>query len=239
VTRRRLDPRVLGALAVLLALGAALVVFGGGDDDDDPAGRPGDTTTTTLAVGDLEIDAAEGWDPIPLPSLGFGLALPPGWEATRTDEATLDALAGRQLANPGFVDSARNAAASGAVLYGAHQDGEGRVSDVKVLVLPRPGATSAAELRELADGLVEKAELRGAVVTESTVGDDPVVAMRYDIAASAAGGEGGAGGAAAVGTQILRAGDDAVVSLIVTSEDTAAHDALAESIARTLALSAS
>jgi hypothetical protein len=233
VSRRGLDPRILGALGALVLLGAALFLFTGDDEGDDaPPGRPEDTTTTTLDVGSLDLVVPDGWMPVPLPSLGFGLALPTGWEVTRTDEATLDALDDRQLANPGFVDSARNAAASGALLYAARQTDDGRVSDVKVLVLPRPGATSPQELRALADGLVSKAGLKGAHVTESSVDGDPVVAIRYEIA-DAAPGE----GAAAVGTQILRAGDDAVVSLIVTSEDRDVHESLVDSIADTLVLS--
>jgi hypothetical protein len=228
VTRRRLDPRVLGALAALAAVGVALVVAGGGDDrGGDGGGTARSSTTTTLATGGLDLRVPEGWQPVPLPSLGFGLAVPPGWQVTRTDEATLDALGDRSIDSPGFVDSARNAAASGAVLYAAHQDDAGRVSDLKVLVLPRPGATSAAELRELADGLVVEAELSGARVTESTVDGEPVVTIRYEVA----GGE-----VAAVGTQVLRAGDRAVVSLIVTSEDPASHDDLAADLAATLVL---
>jgi hypothetical protein len=236
VTRRGLDPRVLAALGGLLALGVALIVVTrDSSGDDTPPGRVGDTTTTTLELGSLDLEVPEGWSPVPLPSLGFGLALPPGWEVTRTDEATLDALGDRALANPGFVDSARNAAASGAVLYAARDDDGGRVTDLKVLVLPRPGETSAQELRALAEGLVDQAGLTGAQITESSAGDDPVVTIRYQITDEATGAR---AGATAVGTQILRGGDDAVVSLIITSEDPAAHDALVDSIARTLVLGA-
>jgi hypothetical protein len=226
LTRR---PYVVGGLGVLMALGGALYLTGADDgDDDETAGAAADVTTTTLATGDLRVSHPPGWQAVPLPSLGFGLAVPPGWEATRTDPETLAALAGGTLDNPGFVDSARNAAGSGAVLYAAAQDERGRVSDVKVQVLPRPRPTSSTELRELADGLV-------AALAPST--PEPVVEVSGDTATFTV--DVGSAGVSYRVTQVLRAGPDRVVSLIITSEDAAAHDDLAASIGETLTLSGS
>ena len=59
------------------------------------AGIHSPTSSTTLAAGGLDIDVPEGFTAIPLPSAGFGLAIPDGWEAAvLTDEslARLEAL---------------------------------------------------------------------------------------------------------------------------------------------------
>jgi hypothetical protein len=220
---------VLAVLTLLLIAGVALFIAGGDGDDGDPgpAGEPGDTTSTTLAAGDLRIDAPTGWQEVPLPSLGFGIAVPPGWEATRTDADTLAALARGSLVNPGFVDSARNAANAGAVFYAAAQDEEERVSDVKVQVLPRPGATSPDELRQLAEGLLAELDVAQ---------PEPAVEVSADTATFTV--DVGTAVAYRV-TQVLRTGPDRVVSVIITSEDRSAHDELAAAIAATLVLSAS
>jgi hypothetical protein len=220
---------VLAVLTLALSIGAALVVAGGGGENAaEREGRPSDVTTTTLRAGDVAVVPPAGWLAVPLPSLGFGLAVPPGWEATRTDSGSLTALERGSLANPGFVDSARNAADAGAALYAAHQDRDGRVSDVKVQVLPRPGATSPDVLRQLADRLVAETPLAGAEVRASSGEEGPEVHIRYPIAGSPS------DTGAAVGTQVLRAGTDRIVSLIVTSEDPPAHDELVRSIVKTL-----
>ena len=62
------------------ALVAALVVGVAACGDDDDSAGP-DPTSTTLATGGIDVKAPSGWQKVPLPQLGFGLAVPPKWEA--------------------------------------------------------------------------------------------------------------------------------------------------------------
>ena len=120
----------LAAAVVLSVVAVGLLAWpgDGGDDDapaDDPAvadGTSGSTTSTTLATGGIEIDAPEGWMAIPVPALGFGVAVPPGWEATLLSTEGLSTLAGATPAVPDFVENAHAAAAAAGVLYAAGVD---------------------------------------------------------------------------------------------------------------------
>jgi hypothetical protein len=222
--------RRVGSTAVAL-----LLVAGGcsGDDGDEAdassttepdAGIHNPTSSTTLAAGGLDIDVPEGFTAIPLPSAGFGLAIPDGWEAAvLTDEslARLEALE----ASPAFVAAARNAAASGANLYAAGTDEAGGVADLKVIRLPRSDVDAAA-VEQAAQQAVAAAP-PGARLDLRLEEEPPAARIRFDVSA---------GGVTAEGTQWLIAGPDAIWSLVVTSEDPASHDALADQIARSLVL---
>jgi hypothetical protein len=221
---RGLDRKVVAAFAGLAVVGA--VIFVTAADDGAAPGRPSDMSSTTLDLGGLDIAVPKGWQPVPLPDAGFGLAVPPRWDVTLTSSAALDLLANRAIENPGFVDSAKNAAGAGATLYAAVQEAGGTVSDLKVQVLPRPGTTTATQLRAIADGVIATAKLSDATITPSSSGGDPVVTITYAI---------GGDTVSAFGTQVLRAGGTVVLSLIVTSETRAAADDLATRIAATLA----
>ncbi len=251
------------------ALVIALVLAGCSDDGSDgdgavaaassstttPAPGPhGATSSTTLATGGLDVVVPEGWSPIPLPSLGIGLGVPSGWQATVLTAEALDRLGGLAGASRGFVEAARNAAGSGASLYAAGVDGAGRVSDLKLLRLPRPDAERSddAAALERADDAAALERADDAAALERA--DDAAALERAAAQALAAAPPGAAAGTAAPGgprnlvrlairftvsangveahgTQWLVAGPDAVWSLVVTSEDAAGHDALATAVA--------
>src|SRR5690606_33382418 len=119
-------------------------VPGDGGGDDDRAGAPdaGDAgatpegghgvTSTTLRTGGIEVATPEGWQPIPVPDLGFGIAVPPGWEAALLSPDGLATLARSSPVVPGFVDDAHAAASTGGLVYAAGEDAPGAVSDVVV-----------------------------------------------------------------------------------------------------------
>jgi Rieske Fe-S protein len=222
---------VLSVLAVLL-----LVVPGDGGDGaggEAPAsGGHGDPlASTTLATGGIEIDAPEGWQAIPVPALGFGIAVPPGWEAAVLSPEGLEALSSAAPAVEGFVDSAHAAAASGGLLYAAGEDDQGQVSDVLVRAAPATGVTDAAGLADYARDLAGQAG-RGDPEVEAVEGAAlPTVRLRFAV--------GGGDGEAARGTETLVLADDGIVwSVVVTSDDAAVHDDLAARLTGTLAFPA-
>lgn len=226
----------LGLAVVLLvvvgAVGATAIGGGGGGT----AGTPGDRGTgsvdgrmpsTTLATGDLDIASPEGWQPVPLPSLGVGLAVPPGWEAVVLSPEGLAALARATPAVPGFVQDANAAAADRALVYAAGQDAEGRVSDALVRAALRTGVTDVAGLRRYARTLAASAGRTDPTVEGVEGADRPTVRMDFEVGAGR--------DERARGSEVLVLGPrDIVWSLVVTSEDTDLHDDLVASIARTL-----
>ena len=95
------------ALIVVLVAGTVVAVVGGdggGAAGDDTGAAGGTLPSTTLATGDLDLEVPDGWQPIPVPALGFGLAVPPGWEAVLLSPDGLSTLAGATPAIPGFVE---------------------------------------------------------------------------------------------------------------------------------------
>ncbi|MGE3621444.1 MAG: hypothetical protein AB7L84_13370 [Acidimicrobiia bacterium] len=199
----------------------------GADGDaggDEGAGAiPGHATTSTFAAGGLDIEVPEGFTAIPLPSAGFGLAVPEGWEATVLTDAALDRLEALQV-SPGFLDAARNAAGSGAVLYAAGVDGQGRVADLKLMRIPQPAAPGPAEVEAVARQALAAAPA-GAELELRPDDAHPSARVTFRV---------GDGTVEAVGTQWLVAGPDAVFSLVVTSEDPDVHDELAADVAGSL-----
>jgi hypothetical protein len=234
------------ALTVRLAaaLGAVALAVTGCGDDGPPEGDAAPTTATTAAPttglgdldphaspepdpGDLELEVPDGYVGVPLPSLGIGLAIPRTWEAVvLTDEALerVEAVS----ANPGFVDAARNARASGALLYGAGIDAEGRVSDLKASQVPGLGLDAAADA-------AASAAPEGATVDRPDDAAHATVRVRFAVQATGAAGE----AIAAEGTQWLVQGPTAVWSLVVTSEEPASHDDLARALLDTVVFSPS
>jgi hypothetical protein len=229
--RTRLVAAVL-AIAFVGGLVAAIVgAVGGGDDGagDSAAEGAAPLTSTTLDTGGIDVPAPEGWTPIPIASLGFGIALPPGWEATILAPQVLESLERSSPKVPGFLDQAHAAAEVGAVFYGAGVDSAGRVSDVKVRAAPGTGVSSIQELEDYAHQLAAGSGLGNVPIQVVNGAEHPTVRMRYGL-----GGNGDS--IEAQGTETLVAGPDGIVwSVIVTSEDPASHGALAEQIAGTLA----
>jgi hypothetical protein len=116
---------------VALGLGGALAWMSRDDGQADPLP---DLPTTTVDAGGIEVAAPDGWAEIPVPQMGFGLAIPPGWEATLTNPEVLAGIDRSSPAVPGFLDAAHAAAETGAVLYGAGVDDQDRVTDLKAAI---------------------------------------------------------------------------------------------------------
>jgi hypothetical protein len=221
------------ALVLIVAVVASVVVAVAGDGGGDTAGggSGGTLPSTTLASGDLDLQVPEGWQPIPVPALGFGLAVPPGWEAVLLSPDGLATLSGATPAIPGFVEAATAAAAGGGLVYAAGQDASGQVSDVLVRAAPQTGVTDVAGLEAYAGSLAAAA---GRTDPDVEVVEDaarPTVRLRFEV---------GTGEERAQGTETLVLGPNGLVwSVTVTSDDPALHDDLATSITDTLTFSAS
>lgn len=225
----------LAAAVVLSVVAVLLLAWPGGDDSggDDAAGTGGDdpaTTSTTLNTGGIEVDAPDGWQPIPVPDLGFGIAVPPGWEATLLSPDGLSTLANASPVVPGFVDNAHAAASAGGVVYAAGQDQAGGVSDVLVRAAPQTGVTDLAGLEAYAGDLAIEA---GRSDPQVEVVDDaalPTVRLRFQV--------GGDREVAEAMETLVLAPDGIVWSVIVTSDDPTIHEELAGSITDTLTFAA-
>ena len=220
------------AVALVGGLVAAIVAAIGGDGGGDGAAdgaADGASPSTTVDSGGIEVAAPDGWTAIPVASLGFGIAVPPGWEATVLAPEVLESLERSSPAVPGFLDNAHAAAEAGAVFYAAGIDSAGRVADVKVRAVPGAGISTVEQLEDLGRQLSRSSGLGDIPVEVVDGADHPTVRIQYGLGAAG-------GSTAARGTETLVAGpDDIVWSVIVTSEDAATHDALADEIAGTLA----
>src|SRR4029453_12281685 len=113
--RTRLVAAIL-AVALVGGLVAAVVGAIGGDDDATDGASP---TSTTIDTGGIEVSAPDGGTAIPVAGLGFGIAVPPGWEAAVLAPDVLESLERSSPQVPGFLDNAHAAAEAGAVFYGA------------------------------------------------------------------------------------------------------------------------
>jgi len=230
---RRQDRTRLVALALAIALVGGLVAavvgaVGGGDDGEDDDEGAGSLTSTTLDTGGIEVPAPEGWTAIPIAGLGFGLAVPPGWEATVLAADVLESLERSTPQVPGFLDNAHAAAEAGAVFYAAGADRAGRVADVMVRADTRADVADIAQLEDYARELASASGAEGSPIEVVDGAQDPTVRLRYRFQAE------GEPEVQATETLLARTGG-IVWSVIVTSEDPASHDALAEQIAGTLA----
>jgi hypothetical protein len=202
-------PAVVAVVA--LSTGAGLAWAGRDDDDVEvPEALP----TTTIDPGGIDVDEPEGWAEIPVPQLGFGLAVPPRWEVTVLDPEVLAGLARSEPAVPGFLDAAHAAAESGSVLYGAGVDAQGRVTDLKVRAAPDAGVTDVDGLVAYAGQLAADAGLEATpAVVEGA--DRPTVTLPFTRRVTDAEGA----EVTVTGTETLVLGPrDVVWSLIVTSE---------------------
>ncbi len=231
-SRRRERTRLVAAvLAVALVGGLVAAIVGaiGGSDGGTDASDGASVTSTTIDTGGIDVSAPDDWTAIPVASLGFGIAVPPGWEATVLAPEVLESLERSSPQVPGFLDQAHAAAEAGAVFYAAGVDGAGRVADVKVRAVPGAGIATIEQLEDFGRQLSGSAGLGDVPIEVVGDAERPTVRMQYGLGAAG-------GSAEARGTETLVAGpDDIVWSVIVTSEDPATHEALAEQIAGTLA----
>lgn len=216
--------------AVFLVTGLALAGCGGGSTD---AALPADgshvsTTSTTLGVGNLDLRTPDGFIPIPVPDAGFGLAVPEGFQATLLTPDAMKTLESAGVPDTGFVDAAAKAADSGALLYAAGQAADGAVTDVKLDV----------QYAEDPDAVLLQVSLRveKARNLDDVQIDSDLEEMSVRIRFTSPGPDGAAG--RTQGTQFLYRAPDAVWSLIVTSEESAGHDEVADAIGDSFVLGA-
>lgn len=213
--------RIAGIVAVTALLAGAC------GDDDDQGAAPDDTvpasiTTTTREVnfGGLEIPEIPGTFPAGLPSIGFGIAVPQGWQATVLTEEALERLRDATLNQPSFLDAAETVAASGAVFYAAGVDADGRVGELKVDVQDATD-TSPDSVAALATAVADTDGLFDVQVVDDP--DSGRVRVDYRFRAESADGD---GTIESFGSQLFVPDGDRLWSFIVTSEDQASQDAL-------------
>lgn len=212
---------------MVLALAVAVTGCGGDDGGSDaapPTTEPvGEITTTTgpaAETGDIDVPALPRTSAVAVPSLGFGVAVPDGWQATLLSDDALEHLERAELDEPSFLEAARDVAATGAVLYAAGIDAEGRLSELEVAVQD-DADTSEEGVRARAEEVAAGDELEDATVVDDGL-DGGRVRVDYHVVPSADDGE----PIDAVGSQLLVPDGNRLWSLIVTSEDEAAHRAL-------------
>lgn len=209
--------------ALLLALGA---LAGCGDDDDAappadplPEGEDLPHGSPEVEAGGIEVPEIPGTYAAPVPSLGFGIAVPEGWNATLLSDEALERVAEADLVEPFFLDAARTVAAGGAVFYAAGIDDEGRVAEIKVDVQD-DADTDPAAVRTAAEAAVAAA---GGTDVSTVEGDAGRVRVDFRLAqASADDGE----PIEAYASQLFVPDDDRLWSIIVTSEDAGTQDAV-------------
>ena len=231
-TRSRLVGLIaVGALAVLPAC-----------SDDDPVASSSETgssdssvvsphTTPSLDFGDLDLVVPDGYQPVPLPKLGFGLAIPDGWQVSLVTDDALRRLANAQLADPAFLDSARQAGASGALLYAAGVSPDLHVTDLKVDVQQHAGADLGAAQAAAAD-VAGRSEIIEPKISEFDGAATKAVRVRFRLE-----GPGGSDApATSEATQYFFPDHDQLWSLLIISEDAATHDAQADALAATFVL---
>lgn len=193
---------------------------GDGSSSTEPD-APLHTPTAEAETGGIDVPEMKGTFPVAVPSVGFGIAVPEGWQATLLTDEALQRLEQADLARPSFYDAAKQMAATGAVLYAAGIDDEGRVSELKVDVQD-DADTSPEAMRDLAGSVANSDQVTDGVVVEDDPDDDRV-RVDYRIALpSADDGE----TIDALGSQIFVADGDRLWSFIITSEDPDTQTAL-------------
>lgn len=206
---------------------AAVLLAGCGDDDEgvppaDPLPEQDELPThggEEPEAGGIEVPEIPGTFAAPVPSLGFGIAVPMGWNATLLSDAALDRLADADLEEGFFLDAARNVAASGAVFYAAGIDDAGRVAEIKVDV--QEGADTAPEaVRAAATAAAEAAGGTDVSVVEGE-GGRVRVDFRLELAAADDGQP-----IDAYASQLFVPDGDRLWSVIVTSETPETQDAV-------------
>ena len=210
----------------LAALLVAALAFAGCSDDDEPP--PADPlpelpahTSPDAETGDLEEPDVPGTTFAPFPSLGFGIAIPAGWNATRLDDEAFERLEDADLAQPFFLEAARNVAAIGAVFYAAGIDAEGRVAEIKV-EFDDGADTDLAAVRAAAE-----AEVLAAGGTDLNVVETDDGRLRLDFRLEQQAADSGDPIDAHV-SRVLVPDGDRLWSIVVTSEDAATQTAVLE-----------
>jgi hypothetical protein len=231
------DRRIVVAAVVAvvcLTLGGVLAFVsrsGGGGGGGDDSGPSPHQTSTTLETGGIDVDAPDGWTVAPLPQFGFGIAVPPGWEAVVLSPEMLNSLNGSDPAVTGFVDAANAAAEAGSVFYAAGQDRQGRVTDLKVGAVPDAGIEDVGALEDYARQLAADRGVGSPTIERVDDADRPTVRIGFRTTSRSEQGD----EITTHGVETLIVGPgDTVWSIIVTSEDRAMLDDLTPRILDTL-----
>jgi hypothetical protein len=214
----------MGALRrAAAAVLAGAVLLAGCGNDDDPEAPPEDPipeidhTGPRPEAGSIDVPELPGTYPAPFPSLGFGLAVPQGWNATRLTPEALEQLERAELAEPFFLEASRATAAAGAVFYAAGVDDQGRVAEIKVDVVD---GADVATARVDAEAAVVASGASDLSVVEA---DDGRVRLDFRLEQPSA--DDGELIDAHV-SQLLVPGAGRVWSVIVTSEDASTQSAV-------------
>lgn len=215
--------------ATLLAVAVTAGLLGGCGDDDEAGPPPADPLpdqselpghgTAGADSGDLDAPDIPGTTFAPFPSLGFGIAVPQGWNATRLDDEAFARLEDAELAEPFFLDAARNVASTGAVFYAAGVDDEGRVAEIKV------GVDDGADTGTEAVRAAAEAEALAAGGTDLNVVTAEDGRVRVDFRLPQESADGGEVIDAYV-SRVLVPDGDRLWSIVVTSEDAASQTAV-------------
>lgn len=220
--------RTAGATVIACTLLAGAVLGACSDDDDEPSAADDagvedievpTSTTVEIESGGIEVPDLPGTLAIPVPALGFGIAIPENWQASLLTPEALERLAGIDTGQVAFVDAAVETARTGAVFYAAGIDGEGRVSELK-LFRDDAEATTLDDLRTIAEDLDTGSD--AVEVGEREVAGRTGIVVRFTVDDETVDGE-------AVRTsvsQLLVGGDGAVWSVVITAEDPATLDLL-------------
>ncbi len=225
-----------GVVAVVCLVLAGVLAFvgrsgsGGGDVDTGPLPS---APSTSVDTGGIDVDAPEGWTVAPVPSLGFGIAVPPHWEAVVLSDEMLNSLNRSDPAVTGFVEAAHAAAQAGSVFYAAGEDDQGRVSDLKLRAVPDAGIEDVAGLEQYAHQLAAEPGVESPRIERVDGAERPTVRITFRTTSQSEEGD----EITARGVETLIAGpDDIVWSIIVTSEDRTVIDDLAPRIVDTFTL---
>jgi hypothetical protein len=200
---------------------------GGGDDEGPLPTHP----STSIETGGIEVEAPDGWTAAPLPQFGFGVAVPPGWEAVVLAPEMLNSLNRSDPAVTGFVDAAHAAAEDGSVFYAAGEDRRGRVTDLKIGADPEAGVEDVGALEDYARRLAADRGVGSPRVERVDGADRPTVRISFRTTARSEQGD----EITSYGVETLIGGPEGVVwSAIVTSEDRAMLEDLTPRILDTL-----
>jgi hypothetical protein len=231
--RRVLVPAVVAVVSLAIGGGLAWSARDDGSGGGGAAEPIPELPTTTVDAGGIEVDAPDGWTAAPVPYLGFGVAVPPGWEVVVLSEEVLAGLDRSLPAVPGFLDAAHAAAESGALLYAAGADDQDRVTDLKIRAAPESGVEDVDDLTAYGRSLADQGGLADATVEPVEGAPSPTVRIGFSSEATSAQGE----TVAIEGIETLVLGPRGVVwSAVVTGEVPGLAAKVAPDIVGTLVL---